>query len=117
MDKIKEMADVNTVIGEPIHTDGGITIIPVSKVSFGFVSGGSEFSQSNKFAGGAGAGVTIKPAAFIVIKPDGDVKMLEIGKDSSAIEGILGGAPEMIKKLKEMFGKKKDEDKSVESDE
>jgi sporulation protein YtfJ len=114
MDKIKEMADVNTVIGEAIRTDGGITIIPVSKVSFGFVSGGSEFSQSNKFAGGAGAGVTIKPAAFIVIKPDGDVKMLEIGKDSSTVEGILGGAPEMIKKLKDMFSKDKGEKAAAE---
>lgn len=81
MEKIREMVDVNTIIGDPISAPNGTTIIPVSKVSFGFASGGSDLptQAAEKFAGGAGAGVTVKPQAFIVIKTDGDVELLELG--------------------------------------
>lgn len=77
----REMVDVNTIIGDPISAPNGTTIIPVSKVSFGFASGGSDLptQAAEKFAGGAGAGVTVKPQAFIVIKTDGDVELLELG--------------------------------------
>ena len=112
MDKIHEMTDVNTIIGEPITSPDGTIIIPVSKVSFGFVSGGSDLpSQAPKdiFAGGSGAGITIKPVAFIVVQRDGEVKMLELGASGGgALEGIINGAPELIAKVKEMFGKKGD---------
>ncbi len=108
LDKIREMVDVNTIIGEPINSPDGTVIIPVSKVSFGFVSGGSDLpSQSeNKFAGGSGAGVTVKPQAFIVIKRDGDVKMLELGSKDSPIEGIIGAVPDIIEKVKSFIPEK-----------
>ena len=92
MEKIREMVDVNTIIGDPISAPNGTTIIPVSKVSFGFASGGSDLptQAAEKFAGGAGAGVTVKPQAFIVIKTDGDVELLELGGagKTSPLEGV-----------------------------
>ena len=75
MEKIKEMIDVNTTVGDPIRTPDGITIIPVSKVSVGFASGGSDFVSKNQtgknpFGGGGGAGVNIAPVAFLVVNKD-----------------------------------------------
>lgn len=109
MDKIREMVDVNTIIGEPITAEGTV-IIPVSKVAFGFASGGSDLpaQAAEKFAGGAGAGVTVKPQAFIVIKADGDVKLLELGASSSPVEGIIDAIPGVIGKIKDLIGAKKD---------
>ncbi len=81
MEKIKEMADVNSVIGDPITTADGTTIIPVSKVTYGFASGGSDLpSKYDKdlFAGGAGAGISIKPEGFLVISPDGSVQIFSL---------------------------------------
>ena len=81
IEKIKEMADVNAIIGEPIKLPDGTTIIPVSKVSYGFASGGSDLpSKYDKdlFGGGAGAGVSIKPEGFLVISPDGSAKMVNM---------------------------------------
>lgn len=109
MEKIRQMVDVNTIIGDPIMQEG-TTIIPVSKVSFGFVSGGSDLPSqaAEKFAGGSGAGVTVKPVAFIVIKADGDVKMLELGeKNPSPIEGIIESLPGLLEKIKNAAADKK----------
>ena len=81
--KIREMVDVNSVIGDPITTADGVTIIPVSKVSVGFGGGGSDFvsknanHQENPFGGGAGGGVKVTPIAFLIIK-DGNVRMLPV---------------------------------------
>ncbi len=81
--KIREMVDVNSVIGTPITTPDGVTIIPVSKVSVGFGGGGSDFvskhpnKQDNPFGGGAGAGVNVTPIAFLIVK-DGSVRMLPV---------------------------------------
>ena len=104
MEKIREMVDVNTIIGEPISSPEGTTIITVSKVSFGFASGGSDLpvAAAEKFAGGAGAGVTVKPVAFIVIKSDGDVQLMELGGKSSPVEGVIDAIPGLIEKLKGM---------------
>ena len=116
MEKIRQLVDVNTIIGEPISTADGTTIIPISKVSFGFASGGSDLPskvEKEVCAGGAGAGITIKPQAFIVISKDGDAKILELGAKSSPIDGIMESAPEFLNKIKDIFGKKKD-DKSEE---
>ena len=84
MQKIREMVDVNTIIGTPIRTDDGITLIPVSKLSFGFASGGSDFATKNQkpeadnaFGGGGGAGVNISPVAFLIVKGD-TVKLLPV---------------------------------------
>ena len=109
MEKIRDLVDVNTIIGNPISSPDGTTIIPISKVSFGFVSGGSDIPASvpkDVFAGGAGAGITIKPQAFIVISKEGDAKILELGGKSSPIDGIIDNAPALLNKVKELFGKK-----------
>ena len=111
MEKIRELVDVNTIIGDPVNAPDGTIIIPVSKVSFGFVAGGSDIpskTQKEVFGGGSGAGITIKPQAFIINKTDGDVKMLELGATESPIEGLISGAPDLINKVKEIFAKDKD---------
>lgn len=108
MDKIREMVDVNTIIGEPITAPEGTVIIPVSKVAFGFASGGSDLpaQAAERFAGGSGAGVTVKPEAFIVIKKDGSVQLLEMGKNTSPIEGIVDALPNVIEKIKQFMPEK-----------
>ena len=108
MENIHQMVDVNTIIGDPI-VKGDTTIIPISKVSFGFASGGSDLptQAAEKFAGGAGAGVTVKPVAFIVIKADGDVKLLELGGKSSPIDGVMDALPGIIDKIKNAAADKK----------
>ena len=113
MEKIREMVDVNTIIGDPIAAPNGTTIIPISKVSFGFASGGSDLptQAAEKFAGGSGAGVTVKPQAFIVIKNDGDVELLELGEagKTSPLEGVVEAIPGVIGKIKDLVGKKKNQ--------
>ena len=91
MDKLREMIDVNTVVGTPIHTPEGVTVIPVSKVSMGLVSGGSDFSTKNQpatkenaYGGASSAGVNIMPLAFLIIKGD-SVKLLPVDSEHSAI--------------------------------
>lgn len=112
MQKIRELVDVNTIIGDPITTSDGTVIIPISKVSFGFVAGGSDLPVSapkDVFAGGSGAGITIKPQAFIVVQRDGEVKMLEMGAaQAGALDGLIAGVPELISKVKTIFAKDKD---------
>ena len=113
MEKIRELVDVNTIIGDPITSPDGTVIIPISKVSFGFVSGGSDIPSSvpkEVFAGGSGAGVTIKPQAFIVVKRDGSVEMLELGAKSSPVDGLIEGIPGLVSKVKDLFGKKGDDE-------
>ncbi len=109
MEKIREMVDVNTIVGEPISSEGA-TIIPISKVSFGFASGGTDLptQAAEKFAGGSGAGITVKPVAFIVIKADGDVKLMELGGGkSSPIEGAIEAIPGIVEKIKAFMADKK----------
>ena len=106
MEKIRELVDVNTIIGDPITSPDGTIIIPVSKVSFGFVAGGS------------GAGITINPQAFIVVQRDGEVKMLELGANSGgSLEGIINGVPDLISKVKAIFAKDNEEEAEKESKE
>jgi sporulation protein YtfJ len=117
MNKLRDMVDVNTIIGNPVSTVDGITLIPVSKVSFGFASGGTDFqpknqkeTSSNSFGGGAGAGVKIDPVAFLVIK-DGSVRMISANPaPNGPVEKVIDLVPEVIDKIKEIFPKKKDED-------
>ncbi|MCQ2460344.1 MAG: GerW family sporulation protein [Ruminococcus sp.] len=102
IEKIKEMADVNAIIGEPIRLPDGTTIIPVSKVSYGFASGGSDLpSKYDKdlFGGGAGAGVSIKPEGFLVISPDGAAKMVTMEGKSDPISSALEKMPQIIDKV------------------
>lgn len=106
LSNIKEMVDVNTIVGSPITTPDGITIIPVSKVSFGFASGGSEFSNpkasvatdSNLFGGGNGAGAAITPVAFLVVS-NGFVKLLPIASSSNTVDKLIDSVPDVIDKV------------------
>lgn len=108
MKKIKEMIDVNTIIGDPITTPDGTTVIPVSKVSYGFASGGSDLptKKENKdcFGGGSGAGVTINPIGFLVIAK-GNVKLIPIEKYDGAVDRIVGMVPDVMDKVVGYFKK------------
>lgn len=116
MKKIKEMIDVNTIIGDPITTPDGTTIIPVSKVSYGFASGGSDLptKRENKdcFGGGSGAGVTINPVAFLSISK-GAVKLIPIEKYDGAVDRIVGMVPDLVDKVTDMLKKDKTSDIDV----
>ena len=117
IEKIKEMADVNAIIGEPIRLPDGTTIIPVSKVSYGFASGGSDLpSKYDKdlFGGGAGAGISIKPEGFLVIK-DGSAKMVPVNAPNDPISSAINNVPEVIDKVSAFVKKKKGGD-TVESE-
>ncbi len=102
IEKIKDMVDSKTIIGEPIDAGEGIKVIPVSKVSYGFASGGSDFpSKASKelFGGGGGAGVTLTPVAFLVINNGNvTVKYLSEGPETS-VERVVGALPELVDKL------------------
>ncbi len=109
MQKIKEMVDVNTIVGDPMSTPDGATIIPISKVSFGFVSGGSDLNTKQEkpkepFAGGSGAGITIAPVGFIVIKGD-DIRMLQISNNPTSVDKLIDMAPDLIERIKALFTK------------
>lgn len=117
MEKIRELVDVNTIIGDPVTSPDGTIIIPISRVSFGFVSGGSDIPSGvtkDVFAGGSGAGISIKPQAFIVIKTNGDVKMLELGTKDSPVDTIIENVPDIVGKVKDIFSKKDDEQDKAE---
>ena len=108
MDKIREMVDVNTIIGEPITADG-TTIIPISKVSFGFASGGSDLpakTPKDLFGGGAGAGITIQPIAFIVVK-NNEVKLLQMNVNGNVATGIVNMVPDVVDKIGNIINTKK----------
>ncbi len=109
MEKIKEMVDVNTIVGEPINSADGTLIIPVSKVSYGFASGGSDLptKAENKdcFGGGSGAGVTIQPVAFLTVY-EGNVKLVSV-EGNDGLDKIVGLVPEVVDKVKGAFGNRK----------
>lgn len=136
LSKIGNVADVNTVIGDPIHLPDGVIVIPFSKVSVGFASGGAEYGGKNKeikdgkesesacnpphFAGGNGAGVAVTPLGFLVIDKDG-VRMLDLKHDASfagadpvnkvlnTINSIIDKGPNLAMRVKDLFSKKKSE--------
>ncbi len=113
VDKIRGMVDADTVVGTPIHLEDGTTLIPVSKISYGFASGGSDLpSKSNAelFGGGAGAGINITPVAFISVK-DGSINILPITDKPAAADRVVSMVPEMVDKL---FNRKKKDDSSAE---
>ncbi len=109
IEKIRELVDTSTIIGEAIYAEGGITIIPISKVTYGFASGGADFpSKGNKelFGGGGGAGVTITPVAFLVIN-DGEVTLKHITAYDNAAERVVNLVPEMFDKVTSLVKKTK----------
>ena len=110
--KIKEMIDSNSVVGEPIVTADGVTIIPISKISVGFGGGGSDFatknSQSDAFGGGVGGGVKVTPIAFLVIK-EGNVRMIPVAVPaSSTADRIVELIPDTLDRISNLFDSKKD---------
>lgn len=114
MQKIREMVDVNTIIGSPIQS-GEVTIIPVSKVSFGFASGGSDFATKNQkpegdnaFGGGSGAAVNIIPIAFLIVKGD-TVRMLPVAPPpGTTVERVVEMVPELVDKVTGFIEKQQD---------
>ena len=124
LENIRSMIDANTVIGNPISTPSGTVIIPVSKISIGFASGGMDFNGKNEeamrarlqnFGGGGGTGLSIAPVGFLVVGADGSVDMINVGREAQngAIEqvaGVIERSPEIIAKIKTIFVKDKDKD-------
>lgn len=109
MKNLKTLVDADTVIGNPITTPDGTMIIPVSKVSFGFATGGSDLaskSPKDVFGGGSGGGVTIQPLCFLVVK-NGDVKILHINSNNSTGSQIVNMVPEVIDKISGIVKKDK----------
>lgn len=108
MDHIKDMVDVNTVIGDPVQTQDGSTIIPISRVAFGFVAGGGEYAVSSAqmgsyglpFAGGSGAGVSVRPVGFLVCGKNG-VRLLSAGC-ASPMERVAELIPQALESLKQI---------------
>ena len=135
LDNLRGLVDTNTVIGTPIVTASGTTVIPVSKISVGIAGGGNDYSQKAEtsgkvnFSGGGGTGLTMIPLAFLVVGPDGSVELLNIANPTggkkgaaaaaapkpasdlgSAIETVLDKGPDAISKIKDIFTKKKTEE-------
>ena len=120
LDSIKGIVEANTVIGDPVNTPGGITIIPVSKISMGFASGGLDYSskkeqtaKDNNFGGGSGTGVSVTPMAFLVIKPDSTVELLNMSVPDTVtnkiatVGNIIEKSPDVIERIKNVFTKEK----------
>lgn len=115
IEKIRNMIDVNTIIGEPINTNEGTTIIPVSKMTIGFASGGSDIPSKqpkNFFGGGAGAGVSVQPLAFICVNAEGEVKLLQMSVNASKENAIITTIPDLIDKIADMVSGKNKEKSS-----
>lgn len=128
MDNIQDMVDVNTIIGAPIEINDNISIIPISKVSFGFVAGGSEFNAEtieeynkkdkdeeilykNPFGGGSGAGVNITPVSFLVVN-NGNIKLMPV-EYCSTIDKLVDYIPEIVGKVEKIMNDKNKEKKEV----
>lgn len=125
MENLKDMIDVNTIIGDPVETPDGSVILTVSKVGFGFAAGGSEFNVAGKsrsgsgsksgnddsssggklpFGGGSGGGVSITPIAFLIVNTSG-VRLLHLDENTHLFEKILDLAPNAVEKVQQMFNK------------
>lgn len=113
MDKIKQMVDVNTVVGDPVTTPDGTTVIPISRVNYGFAAGGSDLPSKSQpagglFAGGSGAGVTVTPVAFLSIQK-GSVRVIQIEPYISSVDRALEKIPDIADMLGSLFKKNKPE--------
>lgn len=124
LESIRSMLDANTIIGEPIKTASGTEIIPISKISVGYASGGvdyinKEVRTANNFGGGGGTGITVSPVGFLVVHADGNVNMLSVEAPTvvsapapdtiSQVVGFIERSPELIERLKTALGKKGEE--------
>lgn len=119
MQKIREIADVNTIIGQPIEADG-VTIIPISRLTVGFASGGSDFASKNQkpdrdnsFGGGSGAGMSLAPVAFLIVK-DGTVRLLPVAPHpGSAVDRVVDMVPDVLDKVTGIIEKQTEKDKDT----
>lgn len=110
MDKVREMVNSDQIIGQPITTPDGTTIIPVCKVTYGFASGGSDLptkQQKESFGGGGGAGITMEPVAFLVVR-EGNVRLLQISSSSNTVDKVIDTVPDVIDKVSGMVAKSKE---------
>lgn len=110
LEKLREMVDVQTIIGEPIVASKDITIIPISKVSYGFASGGSDLPSKNPkdlFGGGTGAGVSIQPVGFLVVQ-DGNVRLLQMNEAEDTAGSLIKTIPEVVNQIGNMVKSKKE---------
>lgn len=117
MNSLKEMVDVNTIIGDPVQSPDGLVIIPVSKISFGFASGGSEFSRNKDnepseknfpFGGGSGAGVSVQPVGFIVAG-NNQIRLLTVDEGNTALSNLFDFASKLTDTIQQAVSNKKDE--------
>ena len=108
--KINEMVDSNAIVGEPITTADGVTLIPISRVSFGFGSGGTDYGRNtDKFGGGGGAGIKVEPVAFVVVK-DGAARLMPVGIPAhSPLDRALEMVPGILDRVEGFINKKKEE--------
>ena len=117
IEKIKDLVDVSTIIGEPIKISDTLQIIPVSKVTYGFASGGTDFpSKSNQelFGGGGGAGITISPVAFLVVN-NGSVSVKYINAAEGSVERVIGMVPDLVDKATDVISQLKNKDNTVDN--
>ncbi len=117
IEKIKDLVDVSTIIGDPIKISETLQIIPVSKVTYGFASGGTDFpSKSNQelFGGGGGAGITISPVAFLVIN-NGSVSVKYINAAEGSVERVIGMVPDIVDKATDVISQLKNKDNTVDN--
>ncbi|MCT4594690.1 MAG: GerW family sporulation protein [Anaeromicrobium sp.] len=138
MESLKEMIDVNTIVGDPVETPSGTIVIPISKVSFGFVSGGAEYEKTSKnkeennredqeednsqeedkkdklpFGGGSGAGVSVQPVAFMIVS-NNEMKLMPVDQNASILDNVMNFMPKFLDKIQDMV--KKDDKKEEEND-
>ena len=127
LDSIRSMLDPNVIVGNPIETAAGTTIIPISKVSVGYASGGIDYAgkkdvsnKPNNFGGGGGTGLSVTPVAFLVVNKDGDVSVLNVNSTAPAaapvdavsnVVGFLERSPDLLERIKGVFSKKGEENK------
>lgn len=120
--KIRELVDANTMIGDPIQTPDGVTILPVSKIRCAYAGGGSDFNgknpapgKDNPFGGGTGAGVSITPVAFLVIKGE-SVRLLPVAEPANnSMERLIEMLPDLIDQISGLIGKKSPDDAKPEA--
>lgn len=123
---IRNLADTDTIIGKPIEAAGGVTVIPVSKVSFGYTGGGYDYvgkhpspAGKNNFAGASGTGASVTPVGFLVISPDGRTEILNInnaGASTNGLDAVINKLPDIINKIKDTINKKKAEKEAVKAE-
>ena len=117
IEKIKDLVDVSTIIGDPIKISDTLQIIPVSKVTYGFASGGTDFPSKNNqelFGGGGGAGITISPVAFLVVN-NGSVSVKYINAAEGSVERVIGMVPDLVDKATDVINQLKNKDNTVDN--